>query len=579
MKKNKIMLCLCLALAFACVLAGCFGSGDKILAEDSYTCEYGEIFTIPYVYATTGAEATVVIYDAEGYEVPIEYGTCSLELGEYKMFFTAGELTKEVPLYCVDTKAPSISITYTSSAAVGHWYTLPKVNVSDISTVDKARTTVELYKAGEITPVASASGSRVRIEDAPYYILKVSAADKMGNIAYVEKQITVVTRPESEVLQDFSEEVNPYWENTWGAGIPAFQWLEEYEGKQGVIAMGVDGSNSQEGYGYAWWTSLGMDEIDLVGATGFTFKVRAENCRLLSLKPSFSGSTIQVYGSHVAGIPYTPGEWVEVYISLVNNESAFSDMSKATVAFSVAPDAFYKDVCVWIDEIIVHYAPYEEYTLTVEDGSYNYTYDTIPDGRRVTVTHDDSKTPEGKAFSHYLCNGQRVWGNTVTVTENSVLTPVYVDLVTEEKAIPEGAVLVTDFSNKGKITGSRQHCITEWYETYEGVAGVVSIGLTEHNGYVLPEWTGIIPAAFNFDPYTHVTFRMMVKKDALSCFGLANDEEVLTDLLTLIPEGDMAWVDVKIPVSELNSLYIGLNNIDGQTGEKVWIDQIFVTIE
>ena len=254
-------------------------------------------------------------------------------------------------------------------------------------------------------------------------------------------------------------------------------------------------------------------------------------------------------------------------------------MSKATVAFSVAPDAFYKDVCVWIDEVIVHYTPYEEYTLTVEDGSYNYTYDTIPAGYKVSVTHDDSKTPAGKAFSHYLCNGQRVWGNTVTVTENSVLTPVYVDLVTEEKAIPEGAVLVTDFSSKGKITASRPHCITEWYETYEGVAGVVSIGLTDYNGYVLPEWTGIIPAAFNFDPYTHITFRMMVKKDALSCFGLVNDEELLTDLLAYVPDEDMVWVDVKIPVSELNSLYIGLNNLDGQTGEMVWIDQIFVTIE
>ena len=98
MKKNKITLCLCLVLAFACVLAGCFGAKDQILAAESYTCEYGDIFTIPYVYATTGAEATVVIYDAEGYEVPIEYGTCSLDLGEYKMVFTAGELTKEVPL-------------------------------------------------------------------------------------------------------------------------------------------------------------------------------------------------------------------------------------------------------------------------------------------------------------------------------------------------------------------------------------------------------------------------------------------------------------------------------------------------
>ena len=581
MTRNKKMICLSLVLTLVltCLLAGCFQAEDKIWAAESYTCEYGETYTVPFVTNTAGQEATVQIFDADGFEIAIEYGACTLEKGEYKMVFTVGQLTKEVPLYCTDTMAPTISMTHTSSVAVGHWFTLPSARVTDVGVVDKSMTKVALYKAGEDTPVLTVPGERIRIEDVAYYTLKATAADTDGNIGYFEKQIEVITRPESEVLQDFTEEVDPIWEDTWGGGEPYFEWLSEYEGRQGVIALGVDGSETEEGYGYAWWTRIGMDELDLVGATGFSIKLRAQNCRLMSLKPGFSGSTISVYGSHMPESTYVENEWVEVYISLVNADRAFSDMSKATVAFSVAPDAFYKGVSIWIDEVIVHYTPYEEYTLTVEDGSFNYSFDTIPAGRKVKLTHDDSKTPDGKIFSHFLCNGRRVWDNTVTITENSVVTPVYVDLVTEEKAIPEGATLVADFSTKGKYVGSRAHCITEWYATYEGVAGVVSLGLKEYNSYVQPNWSGILPAAFNFDPYTHITFRMMVKKEALSGLGIVVEDAIVTDLLEYIPDGDMTWVDVKIPVSQLESLYIGLTNIEGQYGEMVWLDQIFVTVE
>ena len=165
MKKSWkcVIVLLIVVLMLACAIAGCSDFGDRILCAESYTCEYGELFTTPYVTATTGIEAKVEIFDAEGNTVPVEYGTCSLDKGEYKIVFTAGELTKEVPLYCVDTKAPQIKVTYSASAAVGHWYTLPKANVSDISLVDKNLTIVELFKAGEDTPVASGVGSRFRI--------------------------------------------------------------------------------------------------------------------------------------------------------------------------------------------------------------------------------------------------------------------------------------------------------------------------------------------------------------------------------------------------------------------------------
>lgn len=577
MQKNNTLLRVLMAMALVLVIigttAGCFGGGDKILVDqESYTCEYGEIFIVPFATCTNGEEVIVQIFDSEGYEVPVEYGTATLDLGEYKMVFTAGAVTKEVTITCVDTVAPQLFVSYTSSAAVGHWYELPAVTADDISGINNAKTKVELYKAGVDAPVLTVPGERIRIEEAEYYILKVSAEDKAGNVASLEKKIEVITRPESEVLQDFTTDPDPFWENTWGGNEPLYNWYEELDGKEGVIALGASALTNGD-WSYIWWTDLGMDKLDLVGATGFTVVLKADNNRMLSIKPGFTGETLELAKD-------TDGEWVEYYVSLVNADGVFANMSEATIGLAIAPDYQYIGEVVWIDKIIVHYTPYEEYTITVENGSVDYPYTSIPAGRDVVVTHDNSKTPAGKAFAYYEYNGERLWGGAFTVTENATLTAVYVDLVTVEKPAPEGATLVTDFSNPGIVEvdanwGSNGLDISEWYATYDGIAGVCSVGFLPNSDFAYHRWSGILPMAFDYDSYTHLIFRMKVDREHLRSLGIGD-----FNFIEKTSFDNMVWVDVKVAIADLGAFNtVAIANTSGASGELVWFDAIYAIVE
>lgn len=574
---KKLLIALALVLAIAVTAAGCFGPTDSILLEqDSYTHEYGEIFLVPTAECTNGLEVTVQIFDANGEEIPVEYGMATLELGEYKMVFTAGDVTREVPLSCVDSVAPQLFLSVSSTAAVGHWLTLPNVTADDISGIDASKTKIELYIEGQDTPIASNAGERVRVEEVSAYIVKATAADNAGNVASVEKKISVIVRPDTEVLQDFTTEVDAYWNSNWGGGEAEFKWYDQFEGKQGVIGLGIKAyPDPENGYLYAWWTGLGMDNLNLAGLTGITLRMRAENCRAIMIRPEFNGESLSI---DTTGI----GEWTDVYINLVNYEGIFTDLSKATIGFVVAPMPFVAGPVVWVDEVIAHYAPLPEYTVTVENGSTDYAYDTIPEGKNVTVKHDASKAPEGKVFAYYMYNGERLWGDTITVTENATLTAVYVDLVTEEKPIPEGATLVTDFSSPVQLvqdTGwGGGPAISAWYATYEGVAGVVSLGVREINADAYLRWAGILPPYFNYEDFTHITFRVRLTSSALRAFWVWNlsGREIYMDYSNV---ADGEWVDIKVPVSEIGSLMVGFANVRGTYGELIQIDQIYATVE
>lgn len=581
-RKNVLrgIMVMALVLAIVGTMAGCFGSGVQIVVDqESYTHEYGEIFMVPMATCSDGSEVIVQIFDADGYEVPVEYGTASLEKGEYKMVFTAGTAKKEVPIVCEDTTAPQVFVSIESSTAVGHWITLPAVTADDISGIDETKTKVELYKTGESTPVLTVPGERVRAESVESYTLKVTVADTEGNETTIEKVLKVLDRPESEVLQDFTTQPRPFFEDTWGGGDPSFNWYEEYEGKQGVIGLGCGGYGDVEGdHAYIWWTSLGMDHLDLVGITGITLKYKAENVRGIYIKPTYNGEVIMICPDAAFDeVEIVQGEWTEVYISMVEHD-IFPDLSDATIGLAIAPGAKVEGDCVWIDEIIVHYTPYTEYTVTVENGSLDYAYSTVPEGKLVTVKHDNSKTPEGMAFSHYLINGERLWGSSFTVTEDVTLTAVYVELNKNEKPIPEGAVMVNDFSNRGLVEvlvgkGSYMMDISEWYATYEGVAGVRSFGFKDNEGFNYHWWDGVLPIGFDYESYNYITFRIKVEEGALRALWIGDYDAV--DLISAYDE----WIDLRFPISELKDALIGLANHSGKTGELIWIDQIYVTAE
>ena len=579
MNKNlqRMILVLALALMFVGVMAGCMQEEEKILlAYDVFEHEYGEIFCVPEAVCVTGEEVTIQIFDAEGNEVPIEYGACTLEKGEYKMVCTAGEYTREVPLICQDTTAPKIVVSYDENAAVGHWYVLPSATVSDLSGVDKSEIKVELYVEGQDTPVASGAGERVRIEDVESYILKVSAKDRAGNVSNLEKKIKPIVRPETELLQDFSTQVNPSHISSWGGGSPVFQWYEEFDGKQGVIGLGANGAADEKGFRYIWWTGLGMDRCNLVGATAFTLRIKADHCRAIYIKSSQNNDAIKIMTTE-------HGEWMDVTVSLVNEEGVFTQLSNAVVGLAVAPEGFYDEVCVWVDQITVHYTPYEEYEVTIENGILDYPYDTIPEGRVVKIMHDDTKTPAGKVFAYFEHNGNRVWEDSITVNENGHVKPVYVDLVAEEKAIPEGAVMIEDFSKRGLAVQDQGDTawsgsgVSVWYASYNGAAGVRSLGVLPEDGEAYSiRWSALLPPDFAYSAYNYITFRVMVNKSAIGALWTFNGAEAV-NILDYTDAGNMVWADIKVPSDKVNSFYLGVTNVEGQSGELVWIDQIFAT--
>ena len=578
----RTVLVLALVLAVVGTVTGCFGPKDKILLDqESYTCEYGEIFLVPMATCTNGEEVTVQIFDADGYEVPVEYGTATLEKGEYKMVFTAGDVTREVPVICADTTAPKIFVSVAASAAVGHPFVLPSVATDDLSGVNNALTKVELYKADESTPVLSVPGESIIVEDVGYYTLKITAVDNEGNVGTTEKKIATIVRPDTEVLQDFSQTVAPFHQWSWGGGDPWFQWYEEYDGKQGVIGLGCDNyTKVSDGLNaYIWWTNLGMENLDLSGATGFTIKLKAENCRALYFKPNFNRDiTLSELGEG----------WIELYVDLVNATDLFEDMSKASIGFAVAPAEQFTGPCIWIDEVIVRYTPYTMYSVTVEDGSINYDSNRVPEGFKATVTHDASKTPVGKAFSYYLLNGEKLVGDTFIVTGDIVLTPVYVDKV-EELPIPEGSVLVSDFSTAGAPWnnpnwGSGACGLSSWYGNFEGVAGVQAFGAAQ-GGAQYTQWTSVIPLpkiyddanGFEYHGYTTITLRLKVNKDAIRALYIG-DTAVSYEFLGQVPVSN-EWTTVTLPINDsMGVYYLMIGTSDGAAvGESVWIDQVWVT--
>ena len=310
------------------------------------------------------------------------------------------------------------------------------------------------------------------------------------------------------------------------------------------------------------------------GLTGITLRLRAENCRAIMIRPEYNGDSINIDTTGIS-------EWTDVYINLVNYEGVFTDLSKATIGFVVAPQPFVAGPVVWVDEVIAHYEPLPEYTVTVENGTVDYPYDTIPQGKDVTIKHDASKAPEGKVFAYYMYNGERLWGDTITVTENATLTAVYVDRVNEEKPIPEGATLVTDFSKKTQYVQDSGwgggSAIGAWYETYDGVAGVVTLGCGQGNAHFYLRWAGVLPAHFNYEDFTHITFRVKMTASALRAFWVWNTNGT-ESYINYEGVADGEWVDLTVPVSEMGSLLVGFANVAGAYGELIAIDQIYATV-
>ena len=369
---------------------------EIFLEEESYTVEYGDIFVVPMAYSSTGEEVSVAAYDADGYEVDINYGTCNFEKGENKLVYTLGAVAKEVPVICSDTLPPEVLVRCIPYAAVGHRYILPTYTTNDISGVDPQYDKIELYRGDETTPIATGSGERIDVEDVESYTMKITVGDMDGNVQTIEYPIRVIVRPETEVLQDFSTEIIPYHDTWWGSGDAVQSWHEEFAGRQGVIGMGSDNFPEEYTLYYAWFTGIGMDKLNLVGCTKLTFKFKVDPslCRAVFFKHEGSGPDEYIWTRG------DTSDWVEVTVNLLNVN--FTDVTAVNIGIAIATDG--PGECVWLDEVVADYRPLPEYKVTIENGTMDYPYEYVPESQVITLTHDDGATPEGKTFIYWKAN-------------------------------------------------------------------------------------------------------------------------------------------------------------------------------
>lgn len=187
-----------------------------------------------------------------------------------------------------------------------------------------------------------------------------------------------------------------------------------------------------------------------------------------------------------------------------------------------------------------------------------------------------------KAFDLYLCNNQWKFGDLVYIDQ------AYVTL--EEVAIPEGATLVTDFSEKGNHTlvnySSYANATETWYEEYAGAAGVQGFGTTTiSGGYSFIKWRDILPTNFDYSKYTHITFRVYftssVREVKLATFPDGDPYAAATNVYTLYNEGMATgqWHYITVPLNQLKDFDLLLGNKQWNYGDIVLFDQAYVTRE
>ena len=154
-----------------------------------------------------------------------------------------------------------------------------------------------------------------------------------------------------------------------------------------------------------------------------------------------------------------------------------------------------------------------------------------------------------------------------------------------EYGIPEGAVMVTDFSSKITThtlvpnSGTTSAATDNWHAVFNGAAGVQSFGTTSvSGGHNFLEWENILPKDFNYSDYTHITFRIYVASGTrilTLCDAYSNGVRVNEyDLLPLVTVGQ--WCYVTIPLAELKAFDLYLCNKQWQYGDLVYIDQVYV---
>ena len=160
-------------------------------------------------------------------------------------------------------------------------------------------------------------------------------------------------------------------------------------------------------------------------------------------------------------------------------------------------------------------------------------------------------------------------GNEV-LTDDVTVKAVY---ALNEVSIPEGALLVTDYSTSpspwnNPNYGSGTVGVVNYYEESQGRAGVVAFG-TNQGVRAYTQWTAVVPS---FDGTGYNKMIVRAKIDTSKCVRAVLDDNDGLSLITAATSNQ--WGEVEFNLSELGACYLSIAT--DSAGDCIWIDQIYL---
>ena len=417
----------------------------------------------------------------------------------------------------------------------------------------------------------------LKIEDlSGYFVALANNASKSGEMVWID-QVYVSYIPDelaipegATLITNYGEAYTPWVNGNWGSHNLESQWYSVFEGRAGVLGVGSPST------GNAW-------NHFATASTKVSLTADAVNTLVIRYYATRQPLTFTVYANgYTVDVPvanFVVNEWAELTVDLtpiLNQFTAEQVLQEVHIRLgsNAAGEFFYIDQLYLLNDVT-------EWTVSITDGTIDYEGESIPHGTTITLTHDSSVTPAGYVFAHWNVNGSAISDNTVVVTEDLVIEPIYA-LDVDELPIPEDATLVTDFSTAPTVTNNASYGshngFNTWYAEVDGVAGVLALGLEENSEYCYALWENVVPTDFDYSAYTHITFRMKVNKSALRTLWLAADNNNSSSLNVLgnISESNV-WTTMTLKISDLPGFYVAIANASGYSGEMIWIDQIYVS--
>ena len=243
-------------LAVVTVLA--LGLSVACTTETPVELENFEDVTVDADLGTAYALPSPVVYDKEGNEYTVTYTVKTASGADVKVFnnqFTLLKVenylitctatitekdvrTRTITIRVKDTGKPVIKFGEAKTGYVGKEYTLPEVTIADASG-ETITPEIKLYLVdGENKTEVTVANGKFTPATRGTYSMEVTAKDSSNNTAEEKIEFYVRAAVGENKFEDFDDEYGKYALTNKENGVATddAEWLEEFEGKTGVIA-------------------------------------------------------------------------------------------------------------------------------------------------------------------------------------------------------------------------------------------------------------------------------------------------------------------------------------------------------